>query len=86
MWVAREPVRGGFRYNVFVNDATTHVSYLGTNFLYNVGWHPLDSPFVSADDDAILRARGLIREEAVRIAADTAETSDAATPVVDADF
>ena len=55
MWVNRISVKGGFHYEVYVNDASTRVTRMGTIYLYNIGWHPLYSPFVSSDDDAILQ-------------------------------
>ena len=30
---------------------------MGIIYLYNIGWHPLRSPFISSDDDAILQKR-----------------------------
>jgi len=86
MWVHREAVAGGFDYVVYRNDALTHVSWMGTCYLYNIGWHPTISPFVSADDDAILHARGLIREEEVRTASARPETIGIGEPAASFDF
>ena len=60
MWVNRISAKGGFHYEVYVNDASTRVTRMGTIYLYNIGWHPSCSPFVSSDDDAILRKRRLL--------------------------
>ena len=60
MWVHRISVKGGFLFDVYVNDASTRVTRMGTIYLYNIGWHPSCNPFVSSDDDAILRKRGFL--------------------------
>ena len=60
MWVNRIFAKGGFHYELYVNDASTRVTRMGTIYLYNIGWHPLRSPFVSSDDDAILQKRCLL--------------------------
>ena len=60
MWVQRISVEGGFHYNVYVNDASTYVTQMGTIYLYNIGWHPSRNLFASTSDDEILQKRGLL--------------------------
>ena len=63
MWVARVPCADGFLYRLLVNDADYHVSWQGTCYLHNIGWHREWNTFVSTSDDAILWRHGLIRHE-----------------------
>ena len=62
MWVHRISAKGGFLFDVYVNDASTCVTHMGTTYLYNIGWHPLRNPFVSDLDNTILEKRGLLCE------------------------
>lgn len=60
MWVCRERVEGGWLYEVYRTEVNCEVNWLGTNYMRGRGWRP-DAPFVSDDDDAILRRRGFVR-------------------------
>ena len=57
MWVYREPCPGGFIYSVHRTDVNCELTWGGTCYILNRGWHA-DRPFVSEDDDAILRRHG----------------------------
>ena len=60
MYVRRVPCAGGFLHRVYANDGDHRVTWQGTCFLRNIGWHPELSTFVSKSDDDILWRRKLI--------------------------
>ena len=60
MYVLRVPCTGGFLHRVYANDADHRVTWQGTVFLQNIGWHPEMSTFVSKSDDDILWRHKLI--------------------------